>query len=153
MNPIATIVSRQEFFRDMEPGLIERIAACATETRYGRGETIFREGDPADRFHVIMQGQVAVRIHGVQRGDIMIQTLEAGDVLGWSWLVPPYVKRFSAQATEPTRALVFDGAALRRMCESDHDLGYEMLKRFIGVIATRLQATRLQLIDVYASEK
>ncbi len=153
MNAMASTIARQEFFAGMEPALIERIADCATEARFGRDEPIYREGDPSDRFYVIMEGRVAVRIHGVPRGDIMIQTLEGGDVLGWSWLVPPYRKRFAAQATEPTRALAFDGAALRRMCESDHDLGYEILKRFVGVIADRLQAARMQLIDVYATEK
>ncbi|MCE5228571.1 cyclic nucleotide-binding domain-containing protein [bacterium] len=153
MNPIATIISRQQFFAGMDDALIERIAGCAAEKQFDQDEVIFREGESADRFFVILEGQIAVKIHGVQRGDIMIQTLDAGDVLGWSWLVPPYQKQFSAQATLPSRALVFDGAILRRMCEGDHDLGYDMLKRFIRVIAARLQATRLQLIDVYASEK
>ncbi len=77
------------------------------------------------------------------------QTVAEGDVLGWSWLFPPYRWVFDAQALELTRALVFDGTCLRGKCEDDHNLGYELMKRFAHVVVQRLQATRLQLLDVY----
>jgi CRP-like cAMP-binding protein len=75
--------------------------------------------------------------------------LAAGEVLGWSWLIPPYHWKFDARAIEQTRALALDGKCLRTKCEEDHDLGYELLKRFAQIMEERLQATRLQLLDVY----
>lgn len=88
-----------------------------------------------------------------KRGAITIQTLSAGDVLGWSWLFPPYHTHFGARAIEPIRALSLDAKCLRNKCEEDHDLGYEFMKRFSEVVIQRLQATRLQLLDVYGENR
>jgi CRP/FNR family cyclic AMP-dependent transcriptional regulator len=93
---------------------------------------------------------VAVEIFAPQKGPITIETVVEGDVLGWSWLVPPYNWRFDARAMEMTRAVALDGVCLRNKCETDHDLGYELMKRFANIIDRRLQATRLQLLDIYA---
>jgi CRP-like cAMP-binding protein len=82
------------------------------------------------------------------QGRITIETIASGDVLGWSWLFPPYRWHFDAQALELTRAIAFDGACLRAKCDDDHDLGYA-LQRFARIMMQRLQATRLQLLDVY----
>ena len=90
-----------------------------------------------------------MEIHAPPRGSIIIQTLDEGDVLGWSWLFPPYRWMSSAKAIELTRAIALDGKCLRGKSEEDHDFGYELLKRFARVIQERLQATRLQLINVY----
>jgi CRP/FNR family cyclic AMP-dependent transcriptional regulator len=84
-----------------------------------------------------------------QRGPITIETIEAGEVLGWSWLFPPYRWHFSARVVEPTRAIALDGVCLRSKGEADHDLGYELVKRVAQIMMQRLQATRLQLLDVY----
>ena len=86
------------------------------------------------------------------RGHVVIETLEAGDVLGWSWLVPPYYWHFDARVVEPTRAIALDGECLRKKSEDNHELGYQLLKRFFNVISSRLQATRLQLMDVYGAK-
>jgi len=80
----------------------------------------------------------------------VIETLEEGDILGWSWLIPPYLWRFDARIVEPTRAIALDGKCLRMKCDENHDLGYELLKRFAHIVTQRLQATRLQLLDIYA---
>ena len=85
-----------------------------------------------------------------QRKPIMLATLGEGEILGWSWLLPPYLWRFHAHAVESTRAIALDGKCLRTKCEQNHDLGYEMLKRFAQIMEQRLEATRLQLLDVYA---
>ena len=86
-----------------------------------------------------------------QRGFATLQTVSEGEVLGWSWLLPPYRWRFGARTLQPTRALAFDGKCLRGKCEEDHDLGYELLKRFTNVVTERLEATRLQLLDLYGA--
>jgi CRP-like cAMP-binding protein len=81
-----------------------------------------------------------------------VETLEEGDVVGWSWIVPPYVWSFHAHALQDTRAIALDGKCLRSKCEQNHDLGYEVLKRFSQLMARRLSATRFQLLDVYATK-
>ena len=86
------------------------------------------------------------------RGLITVQTVREGDVLGWSWLFPPYRWHFGARTLQTTRALAFDGKCLRGKCENDHDLGYELFRRFSQVITERLEATRLQLLDLYGAK-
>jgi CRP-like cAMP-binding protein len=98
---------------------------------------------------MIRQGKVAIEILAPELGPITVQTVGEGDVLGWSWLIPPYRWRFGARAVELTRAITLDGKCLRQKSEEDHDLGYELLKRFSGIIVERLEATRLQLLDIY----
>jgi CRP-like cAMP-binding protein len=83
----------------------------------------------------------------------MLATLGEGEILGWSWLLPPYQWKLHAHALEPTRAIALDGKCLRAKCEQNHDLGYEILKRFAQIMEQRLEATRLQLLDVYAAER
>jgi CRP-like cAMP-binding protein len=93
---------------------------------------------------------VAIELPIPARPVLPIQTLGEGDVLGWSWLYPPHKWQFGARALEPTKAIVFDATRLRARCETDHELGYELMKRFAHVMTQRLTATRLQLLDVYA---
>jgi CRP-like cAMP-binding protein len=100
---------------------------------------------------MIRQGKVAIQIQAAERGPITVQTLGEGDVLGWSWLIPPYRWRFDARATELTRAIALDGKCLRTKSEEDHNLGYELLRRFSSIIVQRLEAARLQLLDVYGT--
>jgi CRP-like cAMP-binding protein len=90
-----------------------------------------------------------VELFAPQRGAVAIDTYGEGDVLGWSWLIPPYHWRFDARAIEPTRAISLDARCMRTKCENDHDLGYELMKRFARIIEQRLDATRWQLLDVY----
>jgi CRP/FNR family transcriptional regulator, cyclic AMP receptor protein len=103
----------------------------------------------ANHFHIIRHGRVALQIFVPHRGEMTFQTLSDSDVLGWSWFVPPYRRHFNAQALESTRALAFDAACLRKKCEEDHDLGYELMRRFVTVIVERLQTARIQMTDMY----
>jgi CRP-like cAMP-binding protein len=118
--------------------------------RFKAGQRLFKEGEEAKQFYMIREGKIALEI-STPRSAIMIQTVREGDVLGWSWLVPPYRWRFGARALVPTRAIALDGKCLRTKSEEDHNLGYELLKRFSRVIVERLEATRLQLMDVYGT--
>ena len=117
------------------------------QSQFNAGELIFREGDPANRFYLIQRGQVALESSLKDRPAVRIQTIGAGDVLGWSWLFPPYYWHFDARTLEPTSAIFFYGTRLREECEKDHDLGYELMKRMAGVVLQRLQATRRQLLE------
>ena len=116
-----------------------------------RADTLFREGEEANQFYIIRGGKVALQVYSPGKGSIIIDTLTEGDILGWSWLIPPYQWRFDAVASELTRAIALDGLCLRNKCESDHDLGYELLKRFTSIVDSRLESTRLRLLDMYDS--
>jgi CRP/FNR family transcriptional regulator, cyclic AMP receptor protein len=126
------------------------IAGCGRFERFPAGATIFREGGPADRFYVLRQGSVGLEVASPERGAVVIQTLGPGDTLGWSWLFPPYRWHLDAVTRDSVAAVGFDGACLRAKCDADHELGYQLMGRFAGVMLQRLMATRLQLLDVYA---
>jgi CRP-like cAMP-binding protein len=125
------------------------IAGCGRIAVVRDGDALIREGDAAATFYVIRSGTVALETFVPQRGAVVLQTLHEGDLLGWSWLFPPYRFAFDARAMGDVHALEFDGACLRQKCDSDPVLGYDLLKLFAGVIMERLQNARLQLLDVY----
>ena len=149
MQTLETILAQHPFFKDLEPRYLQLVVGCATNVRFKMGEFLFREGEDANQFYLLRHGKVALQVFIPQRGPITIETIEAGEVLGWSWLFPPYRWHFDALALELVRAIAFDGQCLRGKCEEDHDLGYALMQRFAQVMAQRLQATRLQLLDLY----
>jgi CRP-like cAMP-binding protein len=149
MKTLELLLAEHPFFQGLEPRFVELLVSCASNTRFEAGTYIIREAEEAKRFYIIRQGRVALEMMAPGRRPLMIQTLGEGDVLGWSWLIPPYRWYFSARAVELTRAFAFDAECLRNKCEQDHDLGYELLKRFSAILVDRLQATRLQLFDLY----
>jgi CRP/FNR family transcriptional regulator, cyclic AMP receptor protein len=144
-------LSHHPFFKELSLEQLETVADCASEKHFDAGRLIFCEGQDANTFYIIEQGVVAVETFAPTRGPITIQTLEAGDVLGWSWLVPPYKWALYAKALELTRAIAIDAMCLRGKMEADHELGYELMKRFANVIVQRLNSTRVQLLDVYGT--
>lgn len=146
---IEQVLTEIKTFEGLEQRHLDRIAGCGTNCGFAAGEVIAREGDPADTFYVIRHGRVALETSAPVGGSLLITTLGDGTVVGWSWLIPPYRWRFDARAVEETRAIAFDGACLRGKCDSDHELGYVLMQRFAQIILDRLQATRLQLLDVY----
>ncbi|MEK6570694.1 MAG: cyclic nucleotide-binding domain-containing protein [Bacteroidota bacterium] len=149
METLEPILAEHPFLKGLESRHLQLIVGCASNVRFDAGQFIFREGEEANQFYIIRKGKVALDVHSPERGSIIIDTLGDGEVLGWSWLIPPYHWRFDAHAVELTRAIALDGKCLRNKCEEDHGLGYELLKRFAHIIEQRLQATRLQLLDVY----
>ncbi len=151
MQTIEQELAHQPFFAGLEPRFVALIAGCGSNVQFERDAPIFREGEQADTFYVLRHGRVALETAAPAAGHLSIETIEAGEVLGWSWLFPPYQWRFSGRALEPVRAIALDGACLREKCERDHDFGFEIMRRFAAIIIERLQATRLQLLDLYAS--
>jgi len=143
------IIVDHPFFGNMASEHIELITECAKNVRFEPGHMIFREGDEAHEFYCIREGLIAVGFIASHRGFTTIQTVGEGDVLGWSWLVAPYRWHFAAQTRQTTHALAFDAKCLRAKCEENHNLGYELLKRFAHIVTDRLDATRLQLLDLY----
>jgi len=127
------------------------LAEDGTPVVFAAGERLFAEGGIADRFWLIERGGVALDTRVPGRGDQIIETRMAGTVLGWSWLHPPYRWHFGAVARVPTDAIAFDAASVRRRFDADPAFGYALLRSFTPVIAEQLQATRLRLLDLYAS--
>jgi CRP/FNR family transcriptional regulator, cyclic AMP receptor protein len=143
------ILAQVPFFEGMAEDELALIAGCGRNVHFAAGETIFRQGDAADTFFVVRHGTVAVGNFVPPRGELVVETLESGDLLGWSWLFPPYRSHFDARALSPVRATQFDGACLRDKCAADPALGYDLMSRFAQVLIERLQWTRLRLLDIY----
>ena len=146
---IEQLLVETRLFADLSPNHLETVAGCGVTAHFDEGEYIFREGGAADTFYVLRSGSVALETHVPGRGPARLTTLHEEDVLGWSWLFSPYRWHLDARAVEPVRALAFDGACLRQKSTDDHELGYQLMRRFAEVIVSRLQATRFQLLDVY----
>ena len=151
MQSLEDLIADAPTFRDLAPAHLSLVAGCARNERFDVGERIFSEGEPADRFYLIRQGTVALEVSSPGRGAIIIETLGSGEVAGWSWLFEPHIWQFDGRVVAPLRVVSFDGACLRGKCEEDHELGYQLMRRFAGAVTERLQATRLQLLDVYGN--
>ena len=151
MRTIEQYLPDHPFFRKMDPKTLAIVAGCAQNVSFAPGEFLFREGQPADQFYVVRRGRVALQTHSPAAGTMVVDTADAGDVVGWSWLVPPYRWLFDARAVEPTGAVSFDGRCLRDKCEQDPQLGYELMKMVTQVMFGRLTAARVRLLDLYGT--
>jgi CRP/FNR family transcriptional regulator, cyclic AMP receptor protein len=146
---IDELIASAHVFDGLAREQLELIAGCGRNEHVESGAFLLREGNPADRFFLIRRGAVALEVHAPGRGALTIETLHAGDAVGLSWLFEPYRWQFDARAVEPCELIGFDAVCLRGKLEADHDLGYELMRRFTANLIDRLQATRLQLLDVY----
>jgi CRP-like cAMP-binding protein len=144
---LESVLHAHPFLTGMKAEHLRTLKDNAMMMSYQPGEVIFREGNPANRFYLIQKGMVTLESSRREGESVHIQTIGPGDVLGWSWLFPPYYWHFDARAVEPTEAVFFYGTRLREQCEDDHDLGYELMKRMTSVIIHRLQATRRHLLE------
>jgi CRP/FNR family transcriptional regulator, cyclic AMP receptor protein len=149
---LARLLKEHTFLRGLEDRHLEFLTGCASNVRYAADEFLFKEGQEAGASYLLRSGRIALEISVPGRGPVQIQTVEVGEVLGWSWLFAPYRWQFDARAVEPVRALALDGKCLRAKCEADHDLGYELVKRFLYQVHVRLERTRIQLLDIYRAQ-
>jgi len=149
MRELDELIAASPVFAGLSSAHLKTIAGCGINEHRSAGESLFREGSPADRFFLIRTGAVALEVEAPGRGTLVVETFHSGDVVGWSWLFAPYRWQFDGRTIEPTGLVAFDGVCLRGKCEADHELGYQLMKRFASAIVQRLQATRLQLLDVY----
>jgi CRP-like cAMP-binding protein len=145
---IADYLPDHPFFAGLDPATLELAAGCAVNVHFRPGDLLFREGDSADVFYVLRHGRVSIQMR-TPTEDVVLDTAHDGDVVGWSWLVPPYRWSFDARATEDTSAIAFDGACLRGKCETDAVLGYALLQRVVQVMSDRLHSARVRLLDLY----
>lgn len=152
METLEKILVQHPFVEGLPSELVHLIVGCAKNVVFEPGKYLFKEGEEANSFYIIRSGRVALEIYSPETGSIIIQTLTEGDIIGWSWLIPPYQWRFDARAVEMTRVIELDGTCLRNKCESDPKLGYEIMKRLTNVFEQRIDAMRMQLLDLFGKK-
>ena len=152
MKDFEEVLAGHPLFRDLAPEHLQVLLSCACMSTLNEGEYLFREGDGSSRFYAVIDGRVALELHVPGRGPVVLQTLGAGELIGWSWLVPPFRKQFDARAVQKCRLVQVEGDKVRTECQRDSNLGYALLSRVSQVMSQRLQATLLQLVDMYGRE-
>jgi CRP/FNR family cyclic AMP-dependent transcriptional regulator len=150
---MATRVAFHPFLAGMNLTQLALLSDCAIAAHFAPGQVILREGEMANRFYLIESGKVMLE-SGEDFGEpVIVETIGAGDLLGWSWMFAPYVWHFTARAVEPTAAIFFYGTILREYCEKDHSLGYELFKRMSAVMVKRLQAARQGMLSLRKADE
>lgn len=152
MKRLEDIIAEHPFFKDLEPAYLALVAGCGQMAVYKASEFLFKYGGDAEYFFLLRHGRVALELPCPGRDSYRFQTAGPGEVLGWSWLFPPYVSQFDARVVDDARVIRFDGKSLRGKCDTDPALGYNLMKRFAQVMVQRFADTRLQLIDVYGKQ-
>jgi len=137
------------FFQGMKEEDVRLVAECGKEVTFESEQVIFRQDEVAVRFFVILEGTVALQIRMAEQHPLTVQTLGDGTVLGWSWIFPHEEWKFDARVIDPVKAIVIDTRCLHTKVQEHPGLGYELFRRFAGIMAERLQATRMQLMDIY----
>ena len=146
------LVASHPFMAGMSEGTLELIAGCSTNEVFAPGQLLCAEGAGADTFYLLRRGRVSIDVNAPGRGAVVIETVGPGDVVGWSWLVPPYRWTFDARATDPVGCIAVDGACLRAKALADPSLGFALLSRVSVTLLARLQATRMRLLDLYGDQ-
>ena len=146
-------VAAHPFLAGLNKTQLTLLTDCAISVRFKPGEIILRAGEHADRFFLIESGKVVLE-SGKEHGEpVIVDTIGAGDLVGWSWMMPPYIWQFTARAVAPTRAIFFAGSVLREYFERDHSLGFELHKRMSAIMMRRLQAGRKKMLAIHAHDE
>lgn len=152
-NEMATRIAAHPFTAGMNHEQLALLSDCAMPAHFQKGEIIMSEGETANRFYLIERGKVALLSNALAGEPVAIDMIGKGDLLGWSWIFPPHVWHFTAQALENTDAIFFYGTILRQYCERDHSLGYELFKRMTPVMLKRLQGAREKMLAIHAGDQ
>jgi CRP-like cAMP-binding protein len=161
MNPMQVVpngslklsLKEHPFARSLKPRHLETLLACAQQRTIDAGEYIWRQGEQADSLLLISSGHVSLEIGIPLQGSLQIDMVGPNEILGWSWLIPDYRWQFDARALTRVNAIAFSGQYLRDQCEDDPVFGYRLLKTLTPIIAQRLQATRVRLLELSGPEK
>jgi len=146
---IYTYIAQNPFFENLSEPYLALISSHATSCSYGAQQRVFQQDAAADAFFIVRQGSVALEVPAVSGTPLNLQTVRDGQVLGWSWLIPPYRWLFDARAIEPSTLVVVDGKKMRAACDEDPQLGYDLLRRFAGLMSARLNTARLAAVRQY----
>jgi CRP/FNR family transcriptional regulator, cyclic AMP receptor protein len=149
---LANKLRANPWYAALAPEHFDQLAELAQAVAWQPGQVIFREGDPDNKLYLVLEGQVALDMLVPPRGRVTILSIGPNELFGWSAVVPGITRKTaSARAVRATRAVAYDTDALRAACEADPVLGFHVYRRLTNVIAGRLSATRLQLLDMYAA--
>lgn len=152
LRTLAEYLGHEPIFEHLEDPFLQLLTECAQEREIPPETFLCRAGEPATSFFLVREGSVALEVYTPHRHAITIQTLGPGELVGWAWLIPPYRWNFDAHCMDPARVIAFDSQCLRQLFEQNHELGYQMLKRFLPVMAQHLRAMQMQLLEIYESE-
>ncbi len=152
MEKVIQLLRKHEFLKGVSDVLVRSLAESAKDIWFEPGEYIFHESEEARNFYLICEGKVELQMYAPDRGNVVIEIIGADDVVGWSWLVRPHRWHLSARVSHRTHAIALDARKLIGQCESNHELGYEMMKRLVNVVSHRLVRTRLKIIEAYKAE-
>ncbi|GJL82984.1 MAG: hypothetical protein DHS20C01_26180 [marine bacterium B5-7] len=150
---IHTLLTEVPFFDGMSDEHLATVAGCGKLVHFKAGKFLLQEGGKADTFYLIRDGEVAIESHIPASGPLTVARVSAGGITGYSWLFPPYRNSFDSLALTNVSTVALNGECLRGKAETDHELGYQLMKRFAQVMLDRLQTARLQMLDVYANER
>lgn len=150
---LAETLPEHPFFEGFDAEVIELLAGCARNIHLRPDELVFRADEPAQHFYLIREGRIAIQVHELGGGSSILDTVEAGEILGFSWLVPPYRWVFDARASVDTRAVSFDAECLRAKCDADPAVGYALLTRVALIMHRRLEASRMRMLDLYGQRR
>ena len=148
MQTIAQYLPEHPFFTGLDPATTDLLAGCAVNIHLRADEPLFQQGTPADHFYLLRHGRIAIEVR-TPGHPMVLDTVEDGDVVGWSWVVPPYLWTFDGCASTDLSAVAFDAVCLRAKCLTHPLLGYDLMMRFVQLMNQRLQSARIRLIDLY----
>jgi CRP/FNR family transcriptional regulator, cyclic AMP receptor protein len=140
-------LSSHEFFSGFSDDALKFLCECSNTHEIKKGQILFRQGESADKFYVLRNGLISIQMPAIIGPNLEIQTLGTNQVLGWSWLIPPFKWNFQAMAEEDSELLMFDGTAILARCEQEPRFGYELLKKFAELMSMRLDAARQKMMD------
>ncbi len=150
VNPkVVREIQSHPFFHGMSHEFVSAIAPEAEERSFVADDMIATEGGEADVLYLVVEGKVALELEAADRPPITVQTVGPGELVGWSWLVPPHRWRFNVRALKRTRLIALEGGIIRRTLHAHPEWGFEFMVRFMPVLAERLENTRIQLLDIY----
>jgi CRP/FNR family transcriptional regulator, cyclic AMP receptor protein len=151
MKALKEILNHHPVFKDLDAVHRDILCGLARKSEFTAGTFIFKTGEKADCFYLIQSGKVAVQVYSPTKGALNILTLNSNDILGWSWIYPPYLWHFESKALTDVCAYQFDAIAFRELCSRDSDFGYKFLNCFNQILVQRIVATRLQLLDIFGT--
>ena len=144
---ITEYLSAHEFFSEFSDDVLKFLCECSSMHEIKKGQILFRQGEHADKFYVVRSGRISIQMPAIMGPTLEIQTVDEDQVLGWSWLISPYKWNFQTKAEEDSELLQFDGVAILARCEQEPKFGYELLKKFAGLMSVRLNAARQKMMD------
>ena len=151
MKAIANVLSENQVLKGLSPKSLDILSVCAGNVTFQENQLIFKPGEEADCFYILRSGEVGLVVP-YEHGAIEVQKLHKADILGWSWMLPPYTWVMQARALSRVDAVKVDAKRLRTLFETDKEFEREVLKCLMPVVIQRLNALQFQLVDVYKAK-